>query len=97
MYKDYRPFRFFCVLALLCLLVAVAFFIPVFREYLFTGMVRRFPTLIVCGFAGLFAGISFFSGIILQTILRSKRQDFEIALHEIHYRKMELAGKADTR
>ena len=60
MYKDYRPFRFFSALALLCLLVAVVFFIPVFREYLSTGMVRRFPTLIVCGFAGLFAGISFF-------------------------------------
>ena len=57
------------------------FFIPVFREYLATGLVEKFPTLIVCGFVAIAALVSFFSGMILDTIKQKNRQDFEISLH----------------
>lgn len=87
LYKDYKPFRFFGMLALILLLLAIGFFIPVFREYLSTGLVRRFPTLIVCGFCVVSAWISFFAGMILQTVVRSTRQNFELALQEVNYWK----------
>lgn len=81
LYKNYRPLYFFSLLAGALVLLAAMFFIPVFREYLETGLVEKFPTLIVCGFVAIAALVSFFSGMILDTIKQKNRQDFEISLH----------------
>lgn len=81
LYKNYRPLYFFSLLAGALVLLAAMFFIPVFREYLATGLVEKFPTLIVCGFVAIAALVSFFSGMILDTIKQKNRQDFEISLH----------------
>ncbi len=80
LYREYKPFGFFGLLALVLLAVAFGFFIPVFIEYWETGLVQRFPTLIVCGFVGLAAVQSFFAGMILQNIARRDRKDFELDL-----------------
>ena len=87
LYIDYKPLRFFGMLAAILMLLSIGFFVPVFREYLLTGLVRRFPTLIVCCFCGVSALISFFSGMILQTVVRTNRQNFEFYLHEAYDRK----------
>ena len=83
LYKNYKPFGFFSILAAILMLLSLGFFIPVFGEYLATGLVLKFPTLIVCGFVALAALISFFSGVILSTINQKNRQDFEMELHAI--------------
>ena len=83
LYKNYKPFGFFSILAAILMLLSLGFFIPVFGEYLATGLVLKFPTLIVCGFVALAALISFFSGVILSTINQMNRQDFEMELHAI--------------
>lgn len=80
LYRTYKPFCFFGYLALFIALVAVAFFIPVFIEYINTGLVRRFPTLIVCGFVVIAAIQSLFTGLMLQTMVQKNKQDFEIEL-----------------
>ncbi|MDD6789580.1 MAG: glycosyltransferase family 2 protein [Lachnospira sp.] len=77
--RTYKPMRFFGVLGLVLLILGVVFVIPVFADYIATGLVRRFPTLIVCGFSILTSVISFFSGLVLQTIAWKNRQDFELA------------------
>lgn len=43
----------------------------------------NFPTLIVSGFTALAAIISFFSGLILSTIVEKDRQAFEFRLLQI--------------
>lgn len=78
LFKNYRPLRFFSLLSFLLTLLAFALFIPVFGEYLATGMVDRFPTLIVCGFIELSAIQSFFVGLILSDMANKNRRDFEI-------------------
>lgn len=80
LYKNYRPFRFFGTIALILALVAIGLFIPVLAEYFATGLVARFPTLIVSGFLGLAAVHSFFGGLILDVLTQGKRQDFEMRL-----------------
>ena len=80
LYRTYKPFCFFGYLALIITLIAVAFFIPVFIEYINTGLVRRFPTLIVCGFVVIAAIQSLFTGLMLQTMVQKNKQDFEIEL-----------------
>lgn len=70
--------------------LSAGFFIPVFLEYLDTGMVPGFPTLIVCGFTMLAAVQSFFTGMILHTVLQKNRQDFEMVLQQASKDKREM-------
>lgn len=77
LYRDYKPFGFFSMLALLLTVLAVIFFIPVLIEFLETGLVLKFPTLIVCGFVMLAAIQSFFAGLILSNMAMKNRRDFE--------------------
>ena len=83
LFRVYRPLAFFGLLSLLLALTAGLFFIPVFLEYLRTGLVARFPTLIVCGFVMLTAIQSFFTGLMLQNAVQKNRWDFEMTLIEI--------------
>lgn len=77
LYRDYKPFGFFSIFALVLAALAVLFFIPVLAEYLATGLVLKFPTLIVCGFVMLAAIQSFFAGLILSNMAMKNRRDFE--------------------
>jgi len=80
LFREYKPFRFFSLLAFVLMAIAVGFFVPVFIEYLETGLVAKFPTLIVCGFVGLAAVQSFFAGMILDNITKKNRKDYEMDL-----------------
>lgn len=93
LYKNYKPFGFFSILAAVLMLLSAGFFIPVLFEYFATGLVFKFPTLIVCGFVALAALISFFSGVILSTINEKNRQDFEMQLHAIQREYNKLCEK----
>ena len=86
LFRQYQPFRFFALLALILMAVAVGFFVPVFLEFLHTGMVAKFPTLIVCGFVGMSAVQSFFAGLILNDIAMKNRKDYEMDLIKLSYR-----------
>ncbi len=81
LYKEYRPMSFFGLLAALLALVSVILFIPIFAEYLHTGLVPRFPTLIVCGVMGTMALLLWVCGLILDTVAKKHRQLFEINLN----------------
>lgn len=87
LFRNYRPFRFFGTVALLLALVSVIFAIPVFIEYVETGFVPRFPTLIVCGFVMMAAIQSLFSGMLLETIVQRNRQEFELELYKVANRQ----------
>jgi len=80
LYKNYRPFRFFGIVALLLMIISAVMFVPVLVTYIQTGLVPNFPTLIVSGFVALAAIQSFFAGLILSTLVEKDRQDFEFKL-----------------
>lgn len=83
LYKDYKPMAFFGLMSLMLSIIASLFFIPVFMEYLNTGLVLQFPTLIVCGFTFLTAIISLFVGVMLSSMRQKNKQDFEYLLLSI--------------
>ena len=86
LYKNNKPFGFFGIIALVLAVIAGLLFFPVLSEYLHTGLVRRFPTLIVSGFIAIGAIQSFFSGLILETLHEKDRHDFEMELLSIRDR-----------
>ena len=89
LFKNYKPLSFFSIIALILTIVSAAFFIPVLVEYIQTGLVLRFPTLIVCGFVLIAAIQSFFAGLILSTLAQKSRREFEQTLINIHFLKQD--------
>ena len=83
LYKNYRPMQFFGAIATLLLALSAILFTPVFLQYMQTGLVPRFPTLIMSGFIALAAINSFFAGLILATIEEKDKQAFEFRLQMI--------------
>lgn len=74
LYRDYQPLRFFSMIAVLLVVIATIVLIPVLTEYFQTGLVPRYPTLIVCGFVILFAMMMWVCGIVLEVMLAHQRQ-----------------------
>ncbi|MCF0143176.1 MAG: glycosyltransferase [Parasporobacterium sp.] len=90
LYKTYKPMGFFSIIAGVLFVVAMCFFIPILVEYFRTGLVLKFPTLIVCGFMTLAAIISVFTGTLLANINTKNRQDFELNFIKAHDRFNDL-------
>ena len=90
LYKDYKPLGFFSILAVMLVLLSAVFFIPVLIEYFKTGLVLRFPTLIVCGFVMLAAIQAFFAGLMLSNMAQKNRRDFEMDLIAVCEKEQKL-------
>ena len=91
LFRNYKPLQFFSFLSALLLLIDLAVFLPaVWIPFRQTGIVERFPTLIVCGFVALAALLSFFNGMVLDSIMQKDRRGFEFRLklaklmHDVH-------------
>lgn len=97
LFRTYKPFNFFMTIAMILWILGIGFFIPVLVSYARTGLVSRFPTLIVCGFAILAGIISMFAGIILQTITWKNKQDFEMTRNRIANEKVEKLKMAGVK
>lgn len=93
LFKNYKPFPFSLMIALVLFLLSVGFFIPVLITFFKTGMVDKIPTVIVCGITMLASIISFFSGLVLDTIKQKNRQDFEMELQRSNDRYKDLLNR----
>ena len=81
LFKNYKPFGFFGLISFLLMLLAAVLFIPILLEFVQTGLVPKFPTLIVSGFMALAAIQAFFSGMILSEIAAKERREFEYRMN----------------
>lgn len=90
LYRTYNPIGFFGMIALLLAVISMVFFVPIMIEYFQTGLVPRFPTLIICGFTMIAAIQSLFAGMQLQTAVQKNRQDFEMNLQRVSSEKKNM-------
>ncbi|MBQ9298380.1 MAG: glycosyltransferase [Clostridia bacterium] len=91
MFKDYKPFKFFGTIALVLFIIALIVGIPVLIEFFKTAYITRVPSAILAtGLMGL-AAISLQCGIILDTITRQHREDYELNL--LRYEQIEKLKK----
>lgn len=81
LFKEYKPASFFNIISIICLIIALILGVPVVIEYFNTGLVPRFPTLIVAGIALLVALLLCITGIILQVIVKKHKQLYELYLN----------------
>ena len=82
LYKNYKPLAFFSLFAFLLGVVGLCFFVPVFVDFLHRGVVK-IPTLVVSVLFFIFAVQSFFSGLILDNIIKNSKQTFEMRLIDV--------------
>lgn len=83
LYRDYKLLRFFGLITILCIILSIILFVPVFIEYIETGFVPRFPTLITSAFIMLVGLLSFVCGLILDTNAKNSRKNIEIQMNLI--------------
>ena len=74
LYRIERPVLFYGGLAGLLLFAAVVLAVPLLITYLDTGLVPRFPTAILVTGMVIVAVLSFFAGLILDTVTRGRRE-----------------------
>ena len=80
LFRDYRPMRFFGILAAILLAASVLLFLRPLADYLATGLVPTFPTLIVSIALGISSMLSLVCGVVLDSIRTQSRQFYELAL-----------------
>ena len=81
LFKEYRPAFFFNIFASIFLLISLVLGIPVFIEYFKTGLVPKFPSLIVSGVSLTLSMLLWITGIILQVIVKKNKQIYELYLN----------------
>ncbi|RDY23286.1 glycosyltransferase [Romboutsia maritimum] len=87
LYKDYKPLSFFGIISLILLLLSGGMFAPILIGFFKTGLVPKFPTLIVAVGFLVCALVSFACGLILDTVKKRSDQFYEIALNMIESNK----------
>ena len=85
LFKSYRPFAFFGIIAALIAAVAIILMIPIFSTYFATGLVPRFPTLIAAGFLMIAALLLLIAGVILDSLLLQDAHSFEFKLQQAQW------------
>ena len=93
LFKAYKPIWFYGLVAHILAIISIGFFIPILVIYGETGLVPKFPTLIMCCFVMTVAILSFFSGSILQSLRQKEKQDFELHLNQVYFNFMQLKNK----
>ena len=86
LYKNYKPLAFFSIVGIILFALGFGSFVPVFAEYLKTGLVGRIPTLVVSVLFFICSVQSFFSGLILDNIINTSKQNFEMRLIDCEHR-----------
>lgn len=74
LFRVERPALFYRIIALVLLLAALLLAFPLFQTFRETGLVPRFPTAILATGLVIIAVLSFFAGLILDTVTRGRRE-----------------------
>jgi glycosyltransferase involved in cell wall biosynthesis len=74
LYRIEKPMEFFGLFALALAAAALVLAVPLVATYLHTGLVPRFPTAILVTGLMILAFLNLFTGLILDTVVRGRRE-----------------------
>ena len=81
LFKDYRPLKFFSLVALLFAIIGLALGIPIIVEYFQTGLVPRFPTVLLAASFMFLCGLSLATGFILDSVAKVEKKQWEVNVY----------------
>lgn len=92
LFKAEKPLLFFTIGFFMCALLSVLLAIPVFEDFLRTGLVPRLPTALLCAAIMLFGSLLLTCGIVLDTVTRGRAESKRFA-----YLALPAPVRIDTR
>lgn len=84
LFKDYKPLLFFSLISVFFFLLGLIVGLPVISEFTRTGLIAKFPSAILATGLMIFAALSFVAGIILDTVVRQNRMQYELKVYEYY-------------
>ena len=81
LFKEYKPSLFFNICSFITLVLGILIGLPAYIGYFQTGLVEKFPSLIVSCFLVLMALLFWITGIILQVIAKKHKQNYELYMY----------------
>lgn len=91
MFKDYKPMQFFGVIALVLFVLGLVVGVPVIVEFVKTQYITKVPSAVLATGFMMLAVIVGQCGIILQTIVKQHKENYELNL--LRYEQMENLKK----
>ncbi|MDQ4086878.1 MAG: glycosyltransferase family 2 protein [Pseudomonadota bacterium] len=88
LFRIERPVAFYGSISLFFAALAIVLSIPLAITYVETGLVPRFPTAILATGLMILAALSFFTGLILATVVRGRRE-----VRRLHYLGLPAPGE----
>ena len=82
LFKDYRPLKFFSLIAAVLLIVGLFFGIPVIFDFVHTGLVERLPTAILAVAFVFLSGLCLTTGLILDSVAKIERKESELKVYD---------------
>ena len=76
LFKDYRPLKFFSLIAAVLLIVGLFFGIPIIFDFVHTGLVERLPTAILAVAFVFLSGLCLTTGLILDSVAKIERKEY---------------------
>ena len=87
MFKDYKPLKFFGVIAAILFIIGLAFGIPVIVEFFKTRYITKVPTAVLATGIMILSVIVGQCGVILDTVVKHHRESYELNL--LRYKQLE--------
>lgn len=87
MFKDHKPLKFFSIIFAILFILGLLVGLPVIIEFCKTGYITKMPSAILATGLITLAVISEQCGVILQTIVKQHREDYELNL--LRYQQIE--------
>lgn len=91
MFKDYKPFKFFGLISIILFLLGFIIGLPVLIEFFKTSYITKVPSAILATGIMIFSVLAFQCGIILDTITRQNRENYELNI--LRYEQLENLKK----
>ena len=91
LYRIERPVLFFGMIAFFLSLLAIILAVPLAITYMQTHLVPRFPTAMLATGLGILAALNVFTGLILDTVVRGRRE-----MRRLAYLTQRSPGRVET-
>lgn len=83
LFKNYRPLKFFSLIALVLALVGLILGLPVIGEFFATGLVPRLPSAVLAVAFMFLCGLSLATGLILDNVAKTERKEWELQVYRV--------------
>lgn len=92
LFKDYKPFPFFSILALISFIIGLISGIPVITEFIKTHYITKLPSAVLASGLVLISIMLLTNGFILDTLVKQNKQNYELLLT-----KFKMENKVDDK